>query len=628
MLVLAASVAIWLSFSPAVANETSPPADKQPPAASPAPPGAAGDAPRAAGMIRPPRHLLATSDVLLPTSRQGLQGGHAWVILPVSDTDADIIHFPPRDGTSRTSAGSARLVLSIKTSQAAAVASWDGRLFLVGGSPVADRRPVGAITATSRIGPGSWRYAPNGRIETLPPLDGPGQIESLIGTAHGLAVITRPTQTSTTAAAPPSPAATLQILDRLSQSWITLPLPERLVGKATAELHLLTDATDLLLATRHPGDSKLELYRAAVTRTVREQPVPGQERPQRTISLAASWAFDSSVTLSPDLAALPISTGERHTTLTLLRTDGRVVAVHKDVGRVGASRLNTIRPWRVEPPTQLLNLPVETPFVDVLGLDSRERLALMTYTKPEPLGPRQRGERRADPLSSRPPPDLARLEVREVDLASGAVMATSTAHGDSPIGRREWQSLWLVTLLIGATVLLVVVRTDGPGIIVLPANSSLATPGRRLIGFSVDLVAAAGVVGIIVGKTPFGVLAAAAGAELNTAGSGIGSSPLTLILGVLAAGMAIACISEAIFGRTLGKWSVGTRCSAMARDGEKWVAATPSLTQIIIRNLIKWSMPPVGLMMFFDASSRHPGDILSRTTVVRDEPPPETDDRP
>ncbi|MCU0689501.1 MAG: hypothetical protein MUE97_07160, partial [Phycisphaerales bacterium] len=435
MLILAACVAMWLSLSPAFAQEASPPAAAHPAASSPAPSTAAVDAPRAAGVVRPPRHLLATSDVLLPSSRQGLQGGHAWVILPVSDTDADIIHFPPRDGTSRTSAGSARLVLSIKTSQAAAVASWDGQLFLVGGSPVAERRPIGAITAASRIGPGSWRYAPNGRIETLPPLDGPGQIESLIGTAHGLAVITRATQTPRPGAPsaelakspPPSPAATLQILDRLDQAWLTLPLPERLSGKATAELHLLTDATDLLLAARQPGDSKLELYRATITRTVREQPVPGQERPQRTISLAAAWAFDSAVTLAPELAALPISTGERHTTLTLLRTDGRVVVVHNDVGRVSAARLNPVRPWRVEPPTELINLPVDTPFVDVLGLDARERLALMTYTKPEPLGTRQRGERRTDPLSNRPPPDLARLEVREVDLASGAVVATSTA---------------------------------------------------------------------------------------------------------------------------------------------------------------------------------------------------------
>lgn len=564
----------------------------QPGATAPATVPMGAPAPDGTKPVVEPLRLLAASDLLLPSSEASLTSGHAWLVLPVSDTDADLLHLPPRDGSTRVSSGSVRAVLPIKL-PLSAIAAWDGRVFIVGGSPVAKSRPVQSFIASARLAEGSWQYAPNGRFETLDSLPGPGTLLSLIGSRHGLATVTRDGAGVTT----------LRVLD--ADGWITVALPPAAVN--AQEVHLLADDRDLVIAHRSLDSQSLVMHRGLLTRTVdRVASAKPEGDAKRVVSLTPEWRDLPPITLPADVIAREITTGEGPGDWWLARVDGRCVLAQRQPTSLRIWRLTT-GPAAMMPP-----IATEDSAIGFVGLSGLERVSMLSATiRQSSDDSRQRGQRQ--PLG-RPAPDPASLTVREISLASGAVFQTQTAHTDPPLTRQDLQSLWLVLLLIGGTVLIVVIRSDGgQGPVVLPPNASLATPGRRLVAGLVDICIAAAIVGAIMGKAPAQVFSPVA----------LAAAPVTPLLALLAAGFAHTLLSEAVFGRSLGKWSVSIRVSGMRRTNNGWVPSQASAAQAFIRNMVKWFLPPVGLMMFIDPNLRHAGDILSRTVVVRDDPPAE-----
>lgn len=532
---------------------------------------------------QPQQRLLAAADLLLPNSDPALTSGHTWLILPTSEAKAELLHLPPRDGSTRSTTGSTRPILPIKL-PLAAIAAWDGRAYLIAGSPTATTRGVQSILAYPRITDGSWRYTPQGRLETLDSLPGPSTILSLAGTPLGLALLTQS----------PTNQNTLRILD--PQGWLTLPLPDDALN--AQELHLLPDELGITLAYRSPPSPTLSLARATLTRTT-QQPTPNnttQPTPPKAITITPAWSPLPPLQLPPEATNQPINTGEGPSNWSLIRSDNRITLAKSDDKHLYLWRLGSNAPSALPP------IPLTDAAFAVLGLSGQHRLTILSATNPAPTD-----------KDSRTPPPPPILTVREVSLATGTIAATQRAHPDSPISRQDLQSLWFILLLIGGTVLVIVVRADTQGPVLLPPNASLATPGRRFVAGVLDLLVAAAIVGLFMGKTPSQVFSAAT----------LATGPITPLLALLAVGCLHTTIAEALTGRTLGKWALGIRLSAVQRTKEGWTPAPPRPRQALTRNLIKWGLPPSSIMMFLDTNFRHPGDILSRTIVVQDNPPPE-----
>jgi uncharacterized RDD family membrane protein YckC len=254
--------------------------------------------------------------------------------------------------------------------------------------------------------------------------------------------------------------------------------------------------------------------------------------------------------------------------------------------------------------------------IGVVGVDGLARVAVVTASAPS-LPQRVRGT----PLARGPVPDIARLKVMELSLASGEVLTDSSpAHSDAVISRRDMQVLWLVLLAIGAVTLVFVVRSDGPTEARLPEGASLATPTRRMVAGVIDLMAALVLVGVVLGQSPMSLVS----------GQGLASNGLGPVLGALVTACFHCTLGEALFGRSLGKFTLGIRVSAMrcevegvgtersGPDGKQvsWVPGEPTLGQAVVRNLVRWCLPPIGVLMFLDGSFRHAGDLLARTLVV------------
>ncbi|MBY0262938.1 MAG: RDD family protein, partial [Phycisphaerales bacterium] len=119
-------------------------------------------------------------------------------------------------------------------------------------------------------------------------------------------------------------------------------------------------------------------------------------------------------------------------------------------------------------------------------------------------------------------------------------------------------------------------------------------------------------------------------AQMDTALLGVGLAMLLAMVQSVA--------TETFFGRSLGKMAVGLRVysTAARRAGPEDGAETPTTPvvaelseprfwQVMLRNLIRWTIPAVGLLAMFDGGRRHPGDLLGKTIVLslREPEPPD-----
>ena len=86
----------------------------------------------------------------------------------------------------------------------------------------------------------------------------------------------------------------------------------------------------------------------------------------------------------------------------------------------------------------------------------------------------------------------------------------------------------------------------------------------------------------------------------------------------LAIAIPIASVMEAGFGRSPGKALLGIEVVRMSRGESAFtgLVVRPSLVMCLVRNAIKWIMPPVAMLGLLDPELRHRGDVLSRSAVV------------
>jgi hypothetical protein len=204
------------------------------------------------------------------------------------------------------------------------------------------------------------------------------------------------------------------------------------------------------------------------------------------------------------------------------------------------------------------------------------------------------------------------LRLAEVSVGTGAVMYDGKLTVGSPIGINDYR---LIAVLLGyavGMVVIFVVKPPARDSVHLPPGVSIAENGRRMIATVIDLLIA-----LLVACKILGVpISEFASSGLLTPGPGQNAALLALGMLILANG-----VLESLFGRSLGKMIAGCgvvlmQSGAAPASGETPEPQAPPLWRSLVRNFVKWGLPPVALLGMLDPGGRHRADLLAGTAVV------------
>lgn len=538
--------------------------------------------------------------------------GHGWAVVnagagaPASDNPAvarrrwALVHFPPRVGEGRSERGVIRVAYWLAAGPLAAASS-DDRVYLAfgseGGGAPRSLRQVLSMGAVRGLGT-SWRNEPEGRFETLPSLPGEPELVALTGTSHGPVALLREE----------SPGATgggWRLLIAGGVAWEVLPLPwddgavlERGEGPMPptagdrCELLSLSAGPGLVVVPR--GSAGAWVWTGRLLPPSRDGAVAPRVRWSGTkVRVGGIWPQGlsrSADTRRPSMLAVDDQivgvdwTGERGMAIWLIREDE---------------------------PLHLAAIPEAPAGSRIAPLPGSGSLAVIWAAT-------GRDGSEAGPAGSG-------FEVREVSLSSGRVLFTGAGTQAGVISRRDLELLTLMVVIVMAAILLSVLRGNGRTLPALPAGMRPAEPGRRALGAAVDFAVGAAIAGWIYGVEP-----------LVIAGVPMGRGPIQDIwplLTALGVGMVHCTIGEWLFGRSIGKATVGCRVVRLVRPAAETTAgpapaARPRLWQAVVRNLVRWGAPPVTVFAMSDPAGRHPGDLAAGTMVVVAGPAERPPERP
>ncbi len=220
-------------------------------------------------------------------------------------------------------------------------------------------------------------------------------------------------------------------------------------------------------------------------------------------------------------------------------------------------------------------------------LDDTDSLVVASYA---PLGD--------DPEAERT------IELTEIGASSGEVLFAGAPAVSAPVSVEEFRFLVAMMILVMSGVLVVVILPDRADAMHLPEGTALADPGRRLLATLIDVFIVTSVVGATAGVSAIDIVTLAI---IVHPGNAWTIFPMTIIAGVL-----YATSAEYLVGATPGKVIMGLRLVA----AEPGVPKRPKLWRVLVRNIIKWVLPPVAALALIDPESLHRGDRTSRTLVV------------
>lgn len=206
------------------------------------------------------------------------------------------------------------------------------------------------------------------------------------------------------------------------------------------------------------------------------------------------------------------------------------------------------------------------------------------------------------------------LELREVSVSSGRVFYQGHAKLANPVAGADLAVLSVLLVVLVGSIGVTVWRPRELAV-VLPKEASIAEAPRRAIAGLIDLGIAVSLSAVATGAASGDVFS---GEWWSTAaGQGV-------ILRALAALVLCGTSLEALAGRTPGKMLTGIRVVTVQAGEHQDEWRRPTFRQALIRNVIKWGLPPVGLMALFEPSGRARADQFAGTAAVI--PTPTEDD--
>lgn len=202
--------------------------------------------------------------------------------------------------------------------------------------------------------------------------------------------------------------------------------------------------------------------------------------------------------------------------------------------------------------------------------------------------------------------------VVEFSLVEGRTLYAGPADVAAPVSPDEFRALAIGLIVLMALVLVVVMRpAPEAGVVVLPPGLAIAGPGRRLLASAID-----GLVGlVIVGRALDMPVVEVLGPLALPATGILDVGPLALAIVV---NIAHGSVSEALFGRSIGKMLTGLIVARV--DASSALPAgqfrPPGFWRSVVRQTVKWVLPPVAMLALSDPSGRHRGDLMARVAVL------------
>jgi hypothetical protein len=545
---------------------------------------------------------------------------HAWVVSPAAAPhQAVVLHLPPRREGAHGGArgelgagdGAARLGAAFPLVPQA-LAAWDHRVYLafapqqVGGGRV--QRPV--LIAGAMRGPVSGQWGPENegrRLPAAPSLPGDGQLLGMVGTSRGPAALLNLTDAA-------NPDFNLLLL--AGPQWQDVPLPDELLvhirdSGSPRYLSLVPQPDGLGVLIVMPGDGRAAFWNAAID---------ADRRPDW------SWRWLSMRTADGTPAPPPVgpvyaSGGQFVYVAPARRGTGLELWSFSAEDEAGGAR-----------PTALLlaHLPDVTDDWAMAPLDQVGRAVIIWADRISARSSRLRipdlqGNEIAPADNAEAPAATAEVRryIAEVSVLTGNVLYQGPLRMRGPVSTEELRMLAVMLVALMVVVVVFVLRPEPKGPpLTLPAGYALAEPGRRFAASAMDLLLAAFIAGQFTGVSLWEIVTLRG---IITPGGG----GLTALLVLVTVGFLITTLGEWLAGRSPGKLLMGCEVVRPLIDRTAEGQIVPSvepagLWRIAVRNIVKWTIPPVALAGLGTMERRHRGDLAAGTVVVIriDEPEP------
>jgi hypothetical protein len=542
-------------------------------------------------------------------ARRGLvpPESHGWVSSPGTGAyEAVILHLPPRiepDGEIGAADGFIRLATSLPKAPIA-LAAWDHRLYMV--FPPEEAGPgrlQRAVLSTGAVrGPigGQWGPESEGRrLPALPALPGEGQFLGVVGTRRGPAALLE---------LAPNGQPDFSLLLLTGPTWRPLPLPadfvERIQQSASPRISLIALAEGLAIALVD-SERRGGIWSGTL-------PSRADEHLQWDWRPLALLAADGSPAPLPDTP--------------LYRSGGQFIYAARAAEGVELWALDFVssQPTQDSLAWRLAHIPAATSEWALAPLDQVGRIAIVWVQRIPTRASRSRAQQPADSDTVRPQQEIRR-HIAEVSIYTGAVLYQGPIRVGGPVSPEELRLLALVLVALVAVILIFVLRPEHKGPpLTLPRGYALAEPGRRIAASAIDLLLATFIAAQITGVSIFDLLTLRGILIEGAGGAGLGG-----LLVLLITGFVFTTLGEGLTGRSFGKFITGCEVvrPIIQRTAEGEIVPSvhpPGLWRAAVRNLIKWSLPPIALAGLGTLERRHRGDIAAGTAVVIRIEEPET----
>ncbi len=536
----------------------------------------------------------------LATPRNGAHQTHTWIVMPVDASGrSTVLHLPPRTGAAEQARlgspreGEARIA-SVLASTPVAAAARGSRLAVVfpdsrDGVPSLHGRTVLTLGATP-AGPGEWKIVPEKRLDPLPSLRGDGLLLGFSASDMGYAALFQGLATEDADPARP-------VLYVLSEdTWNEVALPPELQA-AGAEAFQRQGDRPVALATWRLFATEAGLGICVITRRDAAEPIRGTVfladfSGSNPGSASATWTrrdllLDAHGSVPSDQVEVVAASG--HIVVSARSSEGTLHLYSQTARTPGL--------WR-----HIAEVTGIAPDHSVTPIESLHRIAVIS-------APQRTGSKDAPPY-----------RMVEVSVGTGAVLSDGPLVIRSPVGVSDYRLIGLLLAYALGLVIIFVLRPPARESLHLPAGVSIAEPGRRMIASLIDLTIA-----VLVSCKLLGVpLAEFFGSGLLTPGPAQSVAMTSLALLIVA-----NSLLETLMGRSLGKLIAGCgvvmmRTGPAPASGEPPQPQAPSFWRALVRNFVKWGLPPVALLGLMDPGGRHRGDLLAGTAVAIEAP----DDEP
>ncbi|MCA9304782.1 MAG: RDD family protein [Phycisphaerales bacterium] len=198
----------------------------------------------------------------------------------------------------------------------------------------------------------------------------------------------------------------------------------------------------------------------------------------------------------------------------------------------------------------------------------------------------------------------------EVDLNDGRGLFDGEPSAPSILGGAVFRYMLMMFIALGSVITLALLRPAPGGVFLVPNGWAIADPSRRFSAMLVDLFLHSAIIAPLFGV---GILELATGNVLARPDSAWISLPVLLLAGAIS-----STILESTLGSTVGKKLLQIRVVRSASGPAERVA----FSRVLLRNLIKWFLPPIAMLTIVEPGFRHRGDLAAGCVVVARAPKP------